>query len=516
MATGKNGTFDLTMDNSFVVRIAWSEVYDAIANMSILNSIRAYLYSDTWTGSWYPQGTISVDGKVVVTMSYATPASHKTNGSIYKKYAEIIKYGNGAAPPWTSGNIPHNTDGSKSTIITVDLEVYNADTNVIRDLGKYSKTIALTNIPRASTIGATDADIGSNSAVVISKKSSEYTHSIRYEFGELSGFLTAEGGLSTEEVKFSDSSVAFYIPNVFYGQIPNSKTGVCKLTCTTYSGSIRIGEAKTAEFVVTAKESICKPSVTGTVIDSNPNTVALTGDASLLIKYFSTAKCTIEATAKNSAQLTEKLIAGKSIPISESVSTIAAVETGSISMAAVDSRGYKTTIVVEKPLINYVKLTTNAQLNRIDPTSGEAVLKIHGNYFNSLFGVAENRLSVWYRIAKSGEGYGNWIQVPVTIADNSYRVNLPLTELDYRYQYSAEIRCEDKLMSNTVTVSVSKGIPIVDWGEGDFRFNVPFLLPESMYGSSLPTSGKRGQLFFLLNSDGIYTIHIHNGTSWQN
>jgi hypothetical protein len=313
-------------------------------------------------------------------------------------------------------------------------------------------------------------------------------------------------------VKFSASSVSFKVPTSFYAQIPNAKTGKCKLTCTTYSGSTQIGDAQTTEFIVTAAESLCKPQVSGILIDSSSQTVNLTGDEYVLVKYFSDAACTISAEAKNSATIVKKKIGG--VEVSGNSRTIFDVETNSVTFQATDSRGYSTQVTVERAMVNYVRLTVNAQLTRKDPTSGNALLQVKGNYFNDSFGQVDNTLEMWYRLAKSGESYGGWVQVFPTVRENTYTLSVDLSDLDYLSSYSLQVRAEDKLISQTITVTINQGIPVVDWGKDDFRFNVPFLIPDSAKGSTLPSTGKKGQVFFLRNSDGSYSIRIHDGTSW--
>lgn len=474
----------------------WSVVLDWSATQSLTDNsskISWNLKVSTKSGGYVvvSELRVTINGEVV----YYRDDTNHTNGYNGVKLASGTK------------TLTHNPDGSKDMTVTVEAGIYHWSINK-KGEGKFT----LNPIPRASAIGATDANIGSKSSIVVTKKSSSYTHSIKYEFGDLSGYVTSIGGVSTTEVKFLETSIAFTIPTEFYSKIPNTKTGKCKLTCTTYSGSTKIGDTKTTEFTVTAAESSCKPDVSGTIVDSNKTTKALTGDESKLVKYYSNALCTIEATAKNSATIKTKKIGGTTV--SGNTRTISAVETGSIAFAATDSRGYSTSVTVKATLIDYVKLTVNAQLHRVDPTSGNAVLTVKGNYFNGSFGAVANTLTCRYRLAKSGESYGSWVTVTPTKSGNSYSFSVNLSGLDYQYSYSVQVQCYDKLITLSPVATVSQGIPVVDWGAKDFRFNFPFLVPASMYGSTLPSTGKKGQVFFLINSDGTYSIRIHNGTSW--
>lgn len=403
--------------------------------------------------------------------------------------------------------IKHNADGTREVTMSVEAGIYEWEIN-----RSGSKTFILDAIPQPSEIGATDANIGSKSTIVVNKHSSSYVHSIRYEFGGLSGYITSNGEVSASEVKFSASSVSFTVPSSFYSQIPNAKSGKCTLICTTYLGDTKLGNPTSTAFVATADESVCAPSVSGTVVDANETAISLTGNPSKLIRYFSEALCTISAAAKNSSTLVTKKIGG--VTVAGNTRYIPEIEVSSVEFTAIDSRGYSTSVAVEIPLVPYVKLTVNAYLNRVEPTGGNAVLSVRGNYFNGSFGAANNSLSVKYRIAKSGEAYGDWVYASPSINGDTYSFSAYLSGLDYQYAYSAEVVCEDRLTSKTVVAPVSKGTPVADWGEDDFRFNVPILLSPASYGSSLPITGKQGQLFLLSKGDGTYEIHIHNGVSW--
>lgn len=521
MATGVSGYVEFDSNVTWgKVRVYYSETYEVSTNKSKLTITSIQAKSTNWYGfTYYPDGVLKINGTPVYTFNSNigdTLVGIHAQSTWYK----IVDATDTSTPITASlDNIAHNTDGSKSISIQLTGNRFTGFRFfTISDKGgsgwyvDSSKTVALTTIPRASTLGATDANIGSNSAVAIDKKASFYTHSIKYEFGSLSGYVTSSGGVSTSEVKFSASSVSFKVPTSFYAQIPNAKTGKCKLTCTTYSGSTKIGDPQTTEFTVTAAESLCKPQVSGILIDSSSQTVNLTGDEYVLVKYFSDAACTISAEAKNSATIVKKKIGG--VEVSGNSRTIFDVETNSVTFQATDSRGYSTQVTVKRAMVNYVRLTVNAQLARKDPTSGNALLQVKGNYFNDSFGQVDNTLEMWYRLAKSGESYGSWVQVFPTLDGNTYTLSVDLSGFDYLSSYSLQVRAEDKLTSKTITVTVSQGIPVVDWGKDDFRFNVPFLIPDSARGSTLPSTGKKGQVFFLRNSDGSYSIRIHDGTSW--
>lgn len=364
--------------------------------------------------------------------------------------------------------VAHNIDGSKS--ITIAASAWGPPGTAYSGLQTVgSGTVTLDTIPRASTIGATDANIGATSMIAVNRKSSAYTHSIQYVFGALSGYVTSSGGVSTEESKFTNASIAFTVPTTFYIQIPNAKAGTCTLFIRTYSGASQIGDVQSCTFTATAAEANCKPTVSGTVVDSNDTTKALTGDASKLVQYYSTAFCTITATAKNSATISSKSIAGSEV--SGNTRSIPGVWFDSVSFTAEDSRGYSTFITVSSTMVPYVKLTNNATGTRTDPTSGNATLNMKGDYYNGSFGAVNNTLEIKYRI-----GGGEYTSVTPTISDNTYSASVPLTGLNYTQAYTVEIVVTDKLASVSKDVTIGKGVPVFDWGESDMNIHVPLRL----------------------------------------
>ncbi len=461
--------------------------------------------------------------KVTVNLQCVKSANYVTTGTwAYEIYingacvADSSWYGK-IGSSWVSiatvsATVPHNTDGSK----TVELYAYIQGPSGTTLSGKSSSGTSyarLSSIPRASTIGATDANIGSASVIAVTKMTSSYTHSVAYAFGALSGYVGSDGQVSAAEVKLSASSLFLTIPTAWYAQIPNAKSGVCTLTCKTYSGDTQIGAPTTTTFTVTATESQCAPIVSGTVTDINAATVALTGNASKIVRYMSEVKLTITATAQNSASITSKTIAGY-IPVSDVV-VVEAVDASSFAFAATDSRGYSTRTVEAVTMVNYVRLTNNTTIKRSDATSGKAVLTLSGSYFSGNFGAAANELTAKYRIKVKGGTYGGYVTAAPTIRTTGYSQEIELTGLTYTSEWVVEVAVSDKLMSKTIEVAIGKGIPIANWGEAFWRFNVPLQMGKPDGTADVLTSEILGKLIQLVSGqngamDDLFSTHFTN------
>lgn len=352
--------------------------------------------------------------------------------------------------------IAHIPDGSKSFTISGFSGWIYASGNTYAS----AQTFTLPTIPRASSVSCSTANIGSNATITINRASTSFTHTLTYSFGSLSGTIAT---------KTSRTNVSWTIPTTFYAQIPNDRSGTGTITCQTYNGSTLIG-SKPTPFTATVNESASKPTLNPTAVDSNSATIALTGNSSKFIKYYSNASVATGAQARNSATLKSQKITCGAKSITSASGTINAVESGSFTFSATDSRGYPTTQTVNKTLIEYIKLTCS--LNAGAPTTaGVATLKISGNYWDGTFGKVANTLTVQYRYKAQGGSYGSWTTVSATKSNNTYNATATISGLNYQTTYVFQARAIDKLATVNTDEQARRTTPIFDWSKNDFNVN---------------------------------------------
>lgn len=464
MATGKTWAVSVPITKEGgtwgYITAYFQEDYDILGNYSTLRVTKMTGSNSIRSGNFISVGSISINGSPW----YSWHGQNWVFGGLAGE-SEFMTWSGASYPSGLV--IYHNDDGNKTISVSLNISYCGReDGSWTGNGGTVTNSVALTMIPRASSITATDANIGSVSQITVTRKATMYSHTIRYTFGSLSGYIDASGNAVSSAVKMDTTSIGFTVPTTFYTQIPNAKTGNCTLTITTYSGSTQIGSAQTCAFTVTAAQSLCTPTVTGTVVDVNSETIALTGSSDILVRYMSDALCTITATALNSASVSTKTIGG--ITVTENTRTITGIESDTVTFAATDSRGYSNSVDVTKNFISYIKLTNNSTAVRPDPVSGKVTLTIQGSCFNGNFGAADNVVTAKYSI----DG-GSYTNATVTMNGNTYSVTLNLTGFNYQSSYSIEVVVSDKLMTVNKTLPVQKGIPVFDWGEDDFNFNVP-------------------------------------------
>ena len=469
-----------------------------------------YIYNGYYTTSGMPTASLTYHIKHTLSVSAGTGSSI----TVYRRvttYGSIGNLGNGATIYDGDVLTITATPNTNYRILTLTVNrspFTSGGTHTVTE----NVSVVSTAQVLASSIGATDANIESNSTITITKYNADYYHEITVCFGNIgrrkdssSGtwqYITQSGQITTERTRFSDTSVSFAIPASFYAEIPNEKTGTCYVTCWTYSaasGGSVMGDAVETSFIVTAASSRCAPVVSGVVVDTNAVTNYLTGDSSVLVRYKSSAQCTITASSRNSATLTAKTINGVTPTNDVLVITDDNLYNSNFVFAAADSRGYSASDIKTPTMVQYVKLTANPTFYRTSPTSGEVALSFNGNFFNGSFGAYENQIVAGYRYRRLADAaFGSWIQIPssnITKGIATYRstsdiiledYNGDTNGFDYRESYVFEFLVADgynpwasttyRLSTVSQVATVKEGIPVFDWGKTDFRFNVPIIL----------------------------------------
>ena len=366
----------------------------------------------------------------------------------------IEKRGSYAAlEPWTI-SVPHNADGSGTVTLTLKLNGYTASGGSGSGwLLQGSRTVTLTPIARASEIRVTDGDIGQQVQISILRKKESYTHKLQYRFGSVFGELDPG----------SETNLSFLLPEEFYYEIPDSPTGLCRMVCTTFDGERQVGAP--AETVFTVRAANCAPILECTAQDVNENTLALTGDQTVVIPFASNMYCHGTATAQKGATIVSLTVNDAPVPV-----TFEGAQDGKFTFRALDSRGYVTEQVIQGKTVPYRMPTVYGWCSRPDG-SGSARLTIQGSCFSGSFGVAENALTI--KITANGADY----DLTPEYRMGGYSAACTLTGLSYKTAHTIQIRVSDLLGSAEMTVLVERGQPVFDWGSGDFAFHVPVFAP---------------------------------------
>lgn len=205
-----------------------------------------------WTyGSWNAEGTasgsITIDGTKYSFTGITFNKGQTTNGSetVMTKTVDVT----------------HDDDGSKTLKCSATL-----DTRVSSDTVKTSATQVLTTIARASQPSCITypdhtqnvGNFGATISIHMNRKSSEFTHTVRYEFGTLSGTcIDADTGAAATAV---GTGFRWKIPESFMELLTDKTYGSGTIYADTYKGTTKVG-TKYCGFTATISDSV-KPTCT--------------------------------------------------------------------------------------------------------------------------------------------------------------------------------------------------------------------------------------------------------------
>lgn len=447
-----SGTITLTRSGS-------GELYGQILWSSVSNGTAANTSTVTATiqlkrpAGWYTQGTWK--GSLKVGSTTKTISYHTT---VRDSWVTIDKL---------TATVTHNADGSGSCYI---YGLLNGPTETSMEGTSVSgaQTVALDRIPRFATLlSASDFHDEENPVIT-------YSNPAGSSVTTLEACISLDGSnadIAYRSISKTGSSYTFSLTeaerNVLRAATTGANSRTVKFCIRTEIGS----SADTSSLAKTFTIKDPAPTIAPAIKDSNSTTVALTGDSSKLIRYYSNAAITIGAAAVKQASLTSKKVTcgNKSLT---SDGTIQGVESGSFVFTATDSRGNNTTKTVTVPFVDYVKLTCSLS-NKIPDANGNMTVTATGNFFNGSFGAKSNSLQAYFRYKPYGGTYSGWTAMTVSLSGNSYSAAADVTGLNYQTAYVFQVYTQDALATVYSGEKTVKATPVFDWGETDFRFNVP-------------------------------------------
>ena len=423
------------------------------------NKTKVYVDPRIYTASWF---TVSSGTTNVVSFSGSNSSGTRSCNRSY----EVGETSLGVL----EGYVGHYDDGTRTIHAEATFKSspwgWNGTASV--------EGLVLPTIPRASDVACSSPNIGDTATITISRKSTTFRSTVSYVIGSLSGTIATKTNDTVLSLPTSDMA------DSIYSQIPNTKEKQGTITCQTYNGNTLIG-TKTCTFNVYAKESVCKPTVSGTVIDTNTDTIALTGDSSKFIKYISKPKITINATPNKSSTIksySTNLNDGQTSTTKET--TFNSIGSNSISINTIDSRGYGNPQEIALDMVDYVQLHLNqVDIYREEDTSTEFLLTGTGEWFNSNFNEnTANTLSINFQYRKTGDT--EWTSggtITPTINGNNITFNDISLGNNYSYEeeYQFKIVATDLLMTvgnnDKEIITAPKGIALVETGEGFVNIN---------------------------------------------
>ena len=456
VAHGSDGKKSITV--GFSTRVYYSTAQEYGGSMTLTNIDR--------TAPTVTLATSNITASSVkITVTASTTANrwwYSTNGG--SSWVEFNST-DGTSKEYTITGLTPNTSYSIQVCArkkTNDVDGYSSKTSV--------KTLGGSVISSVSAFTADAATAKITMSVTVYNTS--YTHTLVIKNGSTTVLtitgLSLSNGSNTITLTAAQRSTVLAAMSAL-----KSFTGT--FTLTTYSGSTQIGTASEKTATVQTTSANSAPTFTAfTFEDSNATAVGVTGNNQILIQNISTLKLTLTAaTAKNGATISSysvvagsKTASGTTTAIT--VGTLPDKGTVPVIVTAIDSRGYTTAVTVNITVLEYEGINiTEYSMRRVNEVEDTTQVTIGGDITPvTIGGVNKNSLRyLYYRYRKTSDNdYGGYVNITSSTEYDDSGFNFESDEwlsLDADYSYYVQFLVTDKLTSDTVTITVPQGTPLL-------------------------------------------------------
>ena len=453
----------------------WSSTTNVTNNTSTITG-KYYLFPYRSGMSFTPTSS-SAANKFIYNFngtSYSVACSYAASGTTYTQYQDHLLY-------TFTHTVTHNSNGSKTVSLGSCgfLGNFKVGSNSYSATVTDTQTMTLDTIPRGATL------------LTAAAFNDEENPAITYSNPAGSGVTALEACISLDgstanipyrSVSKTGTSYTFALTdderNTLRAAIPNAQSTQVTFILRTTIGTTKYTSTLKRDFTIVN----CAPELTNPVVKNVDDGISeLTGDENKLIRYVSMVEYGVTVTPKKYATIVNQSVTNGTKTIEGlAQGVIDDIESGLFVFSATDSRGLTSQLTVERDIIDYVKPTCYQTLEtEMAGETGAAIhLKIHGNYFNDTFGAVRNTLKLEVRFTNDDGVMGDWIELIVspTFEGNTYVAELTFNGFRYDRAYTFQCRATDKLNVVQSAQYTVKVLPIFDWSEEDFNFNVPVKL----------------------------------------
>lgn len=477
-----SGNINSSTFNGRTYRISWSQSQNVSGNYSTITCKHYLINPPAYDLYIYGRdNSCTVGGD---TKSYTSPAI-STGGN------STIHLGT------TTHTVYHNADGSKSVSISGTFNIQATLAGVWHSSVSASGTVTLDAIPRGArlTNNATFTDEG-NPTITYSNPATTSVNllqaGISFKTRSESDVINGVSDIAYRDLSKTGSSYTFNLTDAERNLLLSKCTTSNQLLVYVHLRS-KIGSqwfCSIADAMMTVVNALPTADISLEAIDTH--SLYLTQHTCTIIDGVTDLNWSItNAKAKKGATIKSyKAVNGKYVS-TETSGTITDSASSNFAFTVTDSRGNYTTYQSNQPFVHYFRPTIKGDIGN-PTTAGEMLYRVSGKWYNGKFGEAtgakSNELKCYYRYYENDEGFGadneGWIEVPasdIKIEGDTYSISSKITGLNYRSKYSFQARTQDAIYNvMTKNVKTVSSIPVYDWSDVDFNFNVPVQASESI------------------------------------
>lgn len=440
-------------------------------------------YSGTSIGTITAEQTVSLDKldrsapSISISVSDITANSVKLSASA-SATCDIWDY---TTNNWGSYKQYSTSAGTSNSITITGLSPNTSYTIAVRARKQYNHVVGSSGTKTIKTLGGSvlssvSALTADNATAKITLSATVYDTSYKHKLVLKDGGTTV---LTLTGLSLSNGSNTITLTaaqrSTVLAAMSALKSFTGTFTLTTYSGTTQIGTASEKTATVQTTSANSAPTFTAfTFEDSNATAVGVTGNNQILIQNISTLKLTLTAaTAKNGATISSYSVVAGSKTASGTTTTIMVGTlpdkgTVPVIVTAIDSRGYTTAVTVNITVLEYEGINiTEYTMRRVNEVEDTTQVTIGGDITPvTIGGTNKNSLRyLYYRYRKTSDSaYNSYKDITSSTEYDDSGFNFESDEwlsLDADYSYYVQFLVTDKLTSDTVTITVPQGTPLL-------------------------------------------------------
>lgn len=497
-----SGTIQSAIRTGYRIQIAWNVTGQSVANNTSTVTAKVQLVS---TGSSYTinssaskSGTLTING-TKYSFSFTAALNGNQTKTLYTKTVTVS----------------HAADGSKTCAFSC-----SAGINVTLSGTYYGNVTAsgsgvFDTIARASSISSVTASVSVNGtnacAVAISRKSSAFTHTVVWKFGNYSKTTTGAG-----------TSASYAIPETWLNAMPNATSGTGTVTVTTYSGASKIGSAVSKSFALTVPSSVVPKidsvGVTeavsglnaqfgGYVQNKSKAAVAVTasGVYSSTIKAY---KVTVDGTAYTKATFTSTVLKNSG--------------SRTITVQVTDSRGRTASTTRTISVLPYsapkIATFTAVRADGLGNAADDGTMALARIKF--AIAAVDDKNSKSYTVEYKPKTASEWVQAEsgsVYAYDNNMLLNLAL---DPDVSYDLRLSVADFFGTVTASTDIATAFTLLDFNasgkglafgkvsevENGLEIDLPMSINQYVYMGGVKKSDEEKDIYFQ-STDNAANVH---------
>lgn len=446
MAT--SGSKSVAVTSWDTLKFSWEEKSQSIEN-------------NTTTISWKMELIAGQYGRIDA--SSVCDWSVVVNGTSYSGKVNV-GIANNATKTLASGTttIAHNADGSK--IFSYSFSQYFGITfsgvsiKTISGTGSGTlDTIARASQPSCITWPEHTQDVGyfgDEISIHMNRKSSNFTHTVRYQFGEQSGTIATN----------VETGTTWVIPNSLMNLIPNSLSGSGTIYVDTYNGSTKVG-TKYCGFTAKVRDSV-KPTCSFTLEDIQ-GIDEIYGSP---VKGLSKIKVTVTANTAYSSPIASCVITANGVNYSGLTATtgfLKASGASRVTATVTDKRGRSDSVSYDMNVQDYSAPSVSAlSVHRCDEDGTE---NDRGEYIKVTFSASvsamSNKNTATYKLYFKKPADTAYSAVSLSDLANNYSVqNYSYTvAADSNSSYEVKVEAKDKHNTATRGTSASTAFTLMNF-----------------------------------------------------